>query len=248
MSEPSETQKDLARRLFFYSADDDYICARIATRHALYRHFSWNAGQCLEKYTKYLCLLRGQTAKFSHDFLDHLQKFVIEADPKLFPMQIDVSAHTKVKKEFSEFTKESLLDCLSRFQKIGNTKGRYRTSDNRVLPYDLQKLDLIVFLLRRLCVPPPKSEEAASTHEDKLRSDHRYTTATNWPTIWGNSATGQQKLEALKFENCANFPEQIEQSRGWLYSSFDEAPQNTLGIVGRLNDEDKGWLKNNVRL
>ena len=248
MREPSEKQKDLARSLFFNSADDDYICARIAIRYAIYRNFAWNAGQCLEKYTKCLCLLRGQTAKFDHNFLGHLQKFVLEVDPSLFPTQLDISAFTKVRAEFADVAKEPFLDCLSRFQKNGNTKGRYRTSENRILPYDLQKLDLIVFLLRRVCVPSPKTEDASSTHEDRLRSDHFYTTATIWPTILRSSATGQQKLEGLMFENSVNFPEKFAQSRGVTYSAFDSAPQNAMEIVGRLTDEDRKWLSDHVKL
>ena len=243
MSELSLERQDLIRRIFWYAADNDYICARLAARHALYRHFAWNAAQCLEKNTKCIIVLAGGKAKFSHKFSDQLRENVIEKHVKKFPNEIDISSFTKVREGLEDYAREAIYECIERFEKMGNSSVRYNTIKSQIRPYDLQKLDRLVFLLRRLCIAPPLDKTTEAEHAKILEIDHYYTDANDWPTVVSKTPNVERKRDALKFENVANFPEIYNNTVGWFFAFSDEAPQTVKEITGRMSEKDMEWLK-----
>ncbi len=248
MTLPSSTQQDLVKKLFWSSAEEDYICARLSAQNGLYRHFTWNAGQCLEKYIKYIVLLRGEPAKFGHEFYEPFKEYIYNPIKQNFPSVLDVSSFTKVREGNEQYAQEDLLHCIRRFEKLGSPSGRHRTVNNKIWPYDLQKLDRLVFLLRRLGVVPPSDQISLSEHTRKLEQDHYYTCAHHWDSLHVGPFRRQKKLSALKFENCANFPEMYNESKGWYFLVSDIAPQIALDIAGRISPEDSTWLEQNVKM
>ncbi len=248
MSELSSTRQMLVRRLFWRAADDDYICARLSAQNGLYRHFAWNAGQCLEKYVKCLILLAGGSAKFSHQFFEAFEVHVHKENKSKFPQTLDISSFTKIIKENKKYAQEDFFECLKRFEVMGNPSGRYRTVRSLIWPYDVQKLDRLVFLLRRLCAAPPAEKKSIEAHAQRLEQDHYYTSAIDWDTLNVAPSLRERKLKALKFENCANFPETYDESNGWYFLASDHPPHVTLDVMGTLSKTDLEWLNMKVKM
>ncbi|MDQ2093443.1 hypothetical protein [Rhodalgimonas zhirmunskyi] len=239
-------QQHLVREMFWYAADDDYICARLSAQNGLFRHFSWNAAQCVEKLTKCIILLNGGSAKFNHSFFKPLKEKVIEPYKRCFPETLDVSAFCKVKDSMAHYASEELFDFAERIEEYGHTNGRYRQIPARVLPFDLQKLDLLVFFLRRLCAPMPLNASQRKQHILSLQEDFLFTTATQWPTV--NGFTFKGKEDALRRDNTANFPELFDELPGGWASAVAAAPLETAKWTGLASTEDLSWLKSVAKI
>ncbi|MEL7090766.1 MAG: hypothetical protein AAFN94_03435 [Pseudomonadota bacterium] len=228
----------LIREHYWYTADDDYICARLAARNGLFKHFAWNAGQALEKYIKCAILLEGGSAQFSHKFCSSFKSRVFATYTNAFPTEINVCRFAKVADRWKDFAKESFLECLKRFEQNGSARGRYREIDLLIKPLDLQKLDRLVFFLRPFC----SSMEDIKASPERLESEHAPAAAKSWPTIQFGLMT-EEKEKALRWENCANFPEVFKDSRGWSFMYGGTAPSKMLHTTSHLNDGDLEWLE-----
>jgi len=79
-------------------------------------------------------------------------------------------------------------------------------------------------------------------HTKTLEADHFHSDADHWPTVVHHTANEERKRDALKFENCANFPELYNDSIGWFFGSWDAAPQTAMEITGRMSQKDSEWL------
>lgn len=246
-SQISSSRQELVRELFWHAADDDYICARLSARNALYRHFSWNASQSLEKYTKCIILLQGGNAKFGHNFHRRLKDDVIDQNSNEFPEYLDISNTCKVCEKLREYARESLISFVKRIEAAGHTEGRYRKTNNLVKPYDLQKLDLVVMFLRRLCAPAPCSLHSKNEHDRKLDRDPEQVATNLWPTVQYSTRDYKDKWNALRFENCANFPELYDSSTGWFFGSWASAPQVAMEVTSRASQQDLDWLRENIK-
>ncbi len=162
--------------LFFSTAEADYVAARLLWHNYLPRAFCWAAAQAIEKYVKCSLLLNGYNVKkVGHDFTSVFEKVKLYAN-KLIPQNIEIPKIIidEFKKEFSgsivETQPESWAACLKRFQENGSPDGRYNESPMDVGPFEIQKLDQIVFYLRRVCIDL-SSREIGQQNLDALLRD-----------------------------------------------------------------------------
>jgi hypothetical protein len=122
---------DFAIRCFRNLADQDYIHARLAYRHALHQQFLWSALQSLEKYFKTILLLD----RISSKGVGHSLSLARE---KLLNVSFEVQLHDRTK-DFIEF--------IDRFG-----GDRYQVGSTFVHGAKLYELDSAVWDIRRYCI------------------------------------------------------------------------------------------------
>lgn len=244
MSDLPVVRQLLARRILMEAADDDYICARMCAQTSLPQHFAWNAGQAIEKYLKCIVVLDGKSVKgYSHNFFKLFSSELFKSNRKLFPPKIDLRSNLKFRESLKKHTTEPFEDCIQRFEAMGRPSIRYRTVSILVKPYDLQKLDRLTFLLRRLCMPFPDEISECHEHIHQLETDFYYSPTSYWPTTRVSSGpTAERKLGYLKFENTAHFPETISTSKGWMTAHMSMSPKTVLRESGMTTQRDEEWL------
>ncbi len=236
MSDLTGEQVELVRRLFWHAADDDYICARLAVKNKLGRHFCWNAGQAIEKYIKCISIQSGHHAKFGHQFVEHFSKIVYPQHREAFPPILDIRPFVKVHEDLVEYSTEPLFECIKRFEKFADAALRYNEIDHLILHYDLQKLDLFVSFLRQVCADTPKERLAECKAADF------------WPTVNDTGKSHERKREALKWENCANFPDEYDASAGWIFMSGKSSPLTVHKLLDSTKDDDLSWLTEKTKI
>ena len=148
--EPIHAQQGrLVRELFVNTADDNYITARWCFAEGLNVDYFWLAVHALEKYMKAALLLNGRSSKsFGHDIValyEHVKLFASDLLPNNLgrPDGLEVD-------HWRDETPEAFANRLYR---NGNADNRYQIFGFVRHREDLFKLDLMVFALRRLCVP-----------------------------------------------------------------------------------------------
>ena len=148
--EPIHTEKGLLVQEFFVNtADDNYITARWCFVNKLHNDYSWLAVHALEKYMKAMLLLNGRSVKrYSHNIVPIYGKVKCLA-PDLLPDDLKKPDDL----ETSRWRRECPDQFVKRLYKSGNPDNRYQISGLYRLDEDLFKLDLMVYALRRLCVP-----------------------------------------------------------------------------------------------
>lgn len=134
MSYPMETLlNEFARRCFRDTADRDYIHARLAYRARLVQPFLWSSIHCLEKYVKGILMYnRIASGDLDHTVLKGLRRLRSEAK---FQIELDPGSQ-----EFLERLEQGAAD-------------RYFLTSYNDLPYDIIRLDQIVWVIRRYCQP-----------------------------------------------------------------------------------------------
>lgn len=143
-------KKQIVQDLFINTADDNYITARWCFIEELNVDYFWLAVHALEKYMKAVLLLNGKSSKgFSHDIVK-LYKSV-----KLFALDLLPDSLEQPDALGSDYRwlDESPEKFLQRLYNNGNPDNRYQIFGFVRLFDDLFKLDLMIFALRRLCVP-----------------------------------------------------------------------------------------------
>ena len=188
-------KKNIVQELFINTADDNYIAARWCFFEKLYVDYFWLAVHALEKYMKAALLMNGRSGKsyqdsstgksrcFSHDIeilYEHVKLFA----SSLLPARLEQPN----KLEVDYWVDESPENFLQRIYRNGNPDNRYQIFGFQQFHENIFKLDMMVFALRRLCVPldgyiiDPKV--TSLTYRDKLAKQ---------PKCWKVSPPG--KLE-----------------------------------------------------
>lgn len=122
---------DFAIRAFRNTADYDYIHARMAYKGKLIQQFLWSSLQAIEKYLKCIHLLnRIDTRKLNHNLIESLKSLENNA-----PFQIRLRA-----------TSRTLIEHLNTYG-----KDRYLINSYFIEDFELQKLDMAVWDIRRYC-------------------------------------------------------------------------------------------------
>lgn len=165
----------LSQKMFAGAALHDHVVARWAFFNEIYRHFTWNACQAIEKYLKCIILLNScEQIKNNHKIVEFL-KVATECSSDLIQSKFDLAQHslpsrlTDFPSNRDEGCEETTESYISRLGSVGNVDTRYRQSHSRVLPLDLVKLDILCNNLRRLCVPLGHSSPAGETYLKLLR-------------------------------------------------------------------------------
>ena len=161
----------VVRSLFIDTADDNYITARWCFVAGLNVDYFWLSVHALEKYMKAALLLNGRSTRgFGHD-IRTLYGQVSSFASDLLPGKMSKPAKLK----FVHWRDESPHAFIDRFHRNGNADNRYLIHGFFQDREDLFKLDLMVFDLRRLCVPldaclvgDGRSGTKGPTHRDYL--------------------------------------------------------------------------------
>lgn len=167
----------LSQKMFAGAALHDHVVARWAFFNGIYRHFTWNACQAIEKYLKCIILLNScEQIKNNHKIVE-LLKDAVQCSSGLIQHQFDLAQHA-LPSRLTDFPCSRVEGCdettenyIFRLDSVGNVDTRYRQKNSRVLPLDLVKLDVLCNRLRRLCVPLEHSTPAGETYFELLRDD-----------------------------------------------------------------------------
>lgn len=124
---------NFAIRSFRETADKDYIAARMAYNARLIQPFRWSALHCLEKYVKGICLLNRVEAHRGHKVLAGIEQI-----KKFGKFEIELSPTTE--------------KFIKRLEASG-AEFRYYESSYYSEEFDVIRLDLAVWELRRYCQP-----------------------------------------------------------------------------------------------
>lgn len=140
-------------RMFRDAADEDYLIARMAARSGLQFQYCWSSQQAIEKYLKAILLLNSQKINFNHDLLSMFYS-VLEISEDLIPTVLcPPNEFPRDVRLFGSPLFEPSCAYIARVEKLGNPGNRYR-SDSIVLDFgDLNKLDHMCFMLRRIAFP-----------------------------------------------------------------------------------------------
>lgn len=132
--------------LFLEPADRSYALSRWSFHAGLYYEFFWNAAQALEKYLKACLLLNGKSVNGQRHNIEKLFDDFKEVALDLLPDEVVKPGHALAKFWYIEST----LQFVKRFNELGDPNNRYAMIGHAVNYYDLEKLDSVVFAIRRL--------------------------------------------------------------------------------------------------
>lgn len=120
---------DVIHESFVYTADQDYISARLMALYGNDRAFYWSAAQCLEKYFKAILLSRGGVIKdISHDVEKLLE--MVEIEVKEFGgFQFGVDMSNLVDKPIVDLMElYNIKDFIRLITLLGSPHQRYNQS------------------------------------------------------------------------------------------------------------------------
>ena len=176
--EPIHVEKgEIVRESFVNTADDNYIAARWCFVEGLHVDYFWLSVHALEKYMKAALLLNGESSKgYSHNIVSLYRKTkCLAAD--LLPNDLNKPGNLDI----DRWIDESPEAFLQRLYRNGNAHNRYLTFGFYRRDEDLFKLDIMVYALRRLCVPLDayfmgrwRSDKSNLTHHDVLTRQPEY--------------------------------------------------------------------------
>lgn len=249
-------QSTIVKSFFVDTADHNYIMARWAFHHRLYRDFYWNALHCLEKYLKSALLLNGVSVKKkSHNISSMFQDLSVFASDLLPSLIIRPSRIN----EHRNWKTEPLDKFIERIESQGNPHNRYAYFSYFQSPDDLIKLDGTVFLVRRLCVGldwdiARESELINGTYRTWLAEDSSFQPRGRYPTF--PTLSDQQaktELETALFRlnfafmraesDLAGTWQGGSASNSWLYLLTETRKE---GEVDQERSEVISWLIQNV--
>ena|GEM_PF-5144653 len=180
-------------------ADKDYIAARMLYLTNFPRQYCWSACQCIEKYTKALCLLDGRSAKFNHNFVGRLKSLINDGIVNL-PERLSFSPPTLLNVETL-----NTLDLLNEFETQGSAGNRYGAKNFRLRKFSLQFLDIIVFELRRSFFE--YSNTSVEVKRTTTTMDGRSHASVNEPEILGSLCFRNEINSFYEKHNFAFFPD-----------------------------------------
>lgn len=154
-SELTAIKHDIIEQLFLKTADQTYVVARWCFLNQLYLDFYWNAVHGLEKHLKAVLLMNGCSAKapaggpaYGHNVVK-LFEAVRSLAPTLLPTILTRPEDLQIR----HWRDETLKDFLKRIYDLGQAENRYNIFGFSQQPENLHKLDMVVFTIRKLCVP-----------------------------------------------------------------------------------------------
>lgn len=230
--------------MFRDAADEDYLVARIAARHSLHFQFCWSSQQALEKYLKAILLLNNEPIKGSHKLTDFINK-ACDISGDLLPYIIcPPNSHpTSTNALFAHKPFEPVYEYIQRVEQYGDPNNRYRTFSIRVDGYDLNKLDQMVFLLRRVAFPLDMIVSGLGVTARSYLSEYRdvqlHPEMSFQKSIHKN---GKDEIEeSFRWRNFTFFEEQAIE--GGTFFSGASAVNSEIFLAIQRGDKGKGSLK-----
>ncbi|MDE0154851.1 MAG: hypothetical protein OXS28_04510 [Gammaproteobacteria bacterium] len=270
-------KRQIVQDLFIDTADDNYIAARWCFVEGLNIDYFWLAVHALEKYMKASLLINRRSGKsyrdnagtykfFGHDIVilyEHVKSFASD----LLPGRLEQPDETALDYWFDESPEE----FLQRLYDYGNPHNRYQIFGFQQFSENIYKLDLMVFALRRLCVPLDGYVQSINgvnltasgrnlTYRDVLMND---------PEEWAlfsagklkNTASGKrgERLRKILLDNNIPFaPEDFPHSASGTGMEFKNAVLDYLLLkqLGKASDshaakiavELTDWAVHNIKV
>lgn len=245
MSFLSHERLDLLHRTLFQAAEEDYLISRVSARMVLGNQFSWSAAQAIEKFSKCALIANGKSVKNEKHNLVKLVGDLVEDYPGLFPNTL--TSHKLLKVRESIDYEEPFIDAIKRFDKNGCANRRYRNGHLSVRPYDLQKLDQIVFLLRRICFPLKSDDTDFIDWFNRISEDFSFSPFPEWKLTVGSFSHFDLRRESLTRGNLPNFQDHEDGFQNRWFSHLDPDPIEVLYRNKRISDDDISWLESVIK-
>ncbi len=266
-------QGRIVRVSFVDTADDNYIASRWCFVEGLKIDYFWLAVHALEKYMKAVLLLNGKSGKiyvneageectFRHNIMA-LYGEVNSLASDLLPSTLEQPDQLEIR----YWHDEAPETFLRRLYRDGNADNRYQIYGFVQRPDDLFKLDMMVFSLRRLCVPldayvfgKKRQGKTNLTHREELEK-----LETKWslsPTCklekTASGKRGEQLQEVLLNLNLPFAPDNYQHDalRSTTTASISVLAQSILKPLERAPDSLAGtvaaevcdWVIENISL
>ncbi|EGQ7918251.1 TPA: HEPN domain-containing protein [Vibrio parahaemolyticus] len=147
---------DVIHESFVYTADQDYISARLMALYGNDRAFYWSAAQCLEKYLKAILLYRGVAIKdLSHNIEKLFEKVKIEVK-EFANFQFDIDLSNSVDEHIVDVMElYNIKDFISLITLLGSPHQRYNQSGYNFNSSLVFHLDSLVYFTRSLLTEWP---------------------------------------------------------------------------------------------
>jgi len=141
---------DFIEETFVFTADEDYVTARMLALTGMHRMFYWSASQALEKYFKALLLQQGFSVNsYSHNLY---KIFSSNSDVFNFLNDVDLGLPNKVKEKYDELGFLELFGSVEIFikhvEEYGSTDNRYNQIGIGYETTALILLDRVVWMLQ----------------------------------------------------------------------------------------------------
>jgi hypothetical protein len=139
--------------MFRDAADEDYLVARMSARSQLQFQYCWSSQQAIEKYLKAILLLNNRNINFNHDLTDMFSSAIEIAEGLIPSILVPPDVFPRERGLFTYPPFEPARDYIERVEQLGHPNNRYR-SYSIILDFgDLNKLDNLCFMLRRIAFP-----------------------------------------------------------------------------------------------
>lgn len=136
---------------FVYTADQDYLAARMLAFNGMERMFFWSASQCIEKYLKAIILQQGKSVKdLGHDLIklfDTARSLLPVINDFSFEMNNEFQSRHSTKQDLY-WNGENVRPYIDSLKTWGNPNNRYNEEGLKYFYSDLMKLDQLVAYLR----------------------------------------------------------------------------------------------------
>lgn len=155
----TEQQQKIVYEMFIRTADDNYIAARYCYSQKFMVDFLWLSVHCVEKYMKAILLLNGQSAKsngqgkYGHDIrtlYTAVKTLISSPSPASDLLPDEMIKPANLGNDFA-WNQEPMEKFVEALYAGGEAENRYLVMGFYLFPDALFKLDLLVFVIRRLC-------------------------------------------------------------------------------------------------
>ncbi|WP_412508394.1 HEPN domain-containing protein [Roseovarius sp. SYSU LYC5161] len=140
-------------RMFRDAADEDYLVARMSARSRLQFQYCWSSQQAIEKYLKAILLLNNRSINFTHDLTDMFSSATDIAEDLIPSILVPPNVFPRERALFAFPPFEPVSDYIKRVERLGRPDNRYRSYSITLDFGDLNKLDNLCFMLRRIAFP-----------------------------------------------------------------------------------------------
>ncbi|AWX98967.1 hypothetical protein A8139_02375 [Marinomonas primoryensis] len=235
MSEEFDFQVALntcAQDIFRLQADQDYISARSNYFMEFQQQFLWSAQQAVEKYLKAILLYNGNTARWKKEPNSNSN------GGKPFGHDL-IALNSKVRMiGYLDYSipdwGESFLEYLSKFGGV----NRYLSHSSYTTYEALEKLDELVWHIRRYCFYIPENSEKMSFRDATINCIK----AINFPTR--HNLTGG-RLEKILKSNSISRDLLVRENR--VYGTEDDLLQKTQISSSIIPPQDRDWFTDEMK-
>ncbi|MBO1024731.1 hypothetical protein IPU75_08375 [Ochrobactrum sp. SD129] len=234
-----------AHSFFAKPADTNYLLARYTKINFMFSEFYWQSAQAIEKYLKAGLILNGHSVKKLSHNLNSIWKIY-----KSVYNECPVPEFEKPENLRGDLWDRCTLDeFINRINKYGDIDCRYGLVSYHTFPYDLFKLDYLIFQLKRRVV-------GINWFVGRdLQDDHKYIEFYGrkyLELIMEQKDYMPSKFEPLKTENFGTALDKKDAYYHWNFSlsqegnSFPPAPHSISSSMGHLHNTALQILYNSI--